>query len=54
MALHDKNIVIEVDLGFESIQCLLLESDSPCLLQDITIKECHMLLSVPNYKQHLS
>ncbi|CAK8565011.1 unnamed protein product [Lathyrus sativus] len=46
-----KSIYIEGDSYSESnierTQCSLLESDSPCLLQDITITSCHMLKFVP-------
>ncbi|CAK8534654.1 unnamed protein product [Lathyrus sativus] len=45
-----KYIHISKDLtesNTERTQCLLLENDSPCLLQDISIGSCHMLKSVP-------
>ncbi|CAK8565010.1 unnamed protein product [Lathyrus sativus] len=45
-----KYIDISEDLtesNTERTQCLLLENDSPCLLQDISIRSCHMLKSVP-------
>ncbi|CAK8565005.1 unnamed protein product [Lathyrus sativus] len=46
-----KKLDITGDLNSESnterTQCSLLESDSPCLVQGIVIRNCHMLKSVP-------
>ncbi|CAK8565015.1 unnamed protein product [Lathyrus sativus] len=46
-----KKLDIKGDLNSESnterTQCSLLESDSPCLLQHISIRSCHMLKFVP-------